>query len=72
MAIDSPFHRGVDETGNQIAVLGRLGSRPLSLNELRRLYLDDNGDPWFVSSGKDQADGDDITDDRKRIHAIPE
>jgi hypothetical protein len=41
--------RGVDETGGQIAVFGRKGSRPLSLEEMRRLYLDDNGKPWFAS-----------------------
>ena len=41
--------RGVDETGNQMAVFGRLGSGPLSLEEMRKLYLGDNGKPWFVS-----------------------
>ena len=40
--------RGVDETGGQIAVFGRRGSRPLKLEEMRRLYLDESGDPWFV------------------------
>ncbi len=41
--------RGVDETGEQIAVFGRRGARPLSLQEMRRLYLDSDGKPWFVS-----------------------
>jgi hypothetical protein len=41
--------RGVDETGNQIAVFGRRGSRPLNLEEMRRLFLDAEGKPWFVS-----------------------
>jgi hypothetical protein len=41
--------RGVDETGNQIAVFGRLGSGPLTLKEMERLYLDDGGRPWFVT-----------------------
>ena len=41
--------RGVDETGEQIAVFGRRGSRPLNLEEMRRLYLDDAGRPWFVT-----------------------
>ena len=41
--------RAVDESGNQIAVFGRLGSRPFSLEEMQRLYLDNRGDPWFVS-----------------------
>jgi len=31
--------RAVDETGNQVAVFGRLGSRPFTLAEMRRLYL---------------------------------
>ncbi len=41
--------RGVDETGGQIAVFGRRGSRPLSLAEMRSLYLDDSGKPWYVT-----------------------
>jgi hypothetical protein len=41
--------RGVDETGGQVAVFGRRGSRPLNLEEMRQLYLDDSGKPWFVS-----------------------
>ena len=41
--------RGVDETGGQIAVFGRLGSRPFTLEEMQRLYLDDEGKPWFVN-----------------------
>ncbi|MGE3106517.1 MAG: LVIVD repeat-containing protein, partial [Lysobacterales bacterium] len=40
--------RGVDETGGQMAVFGRLGSRPLNLPEMRRLYLNDKGEPWYV------------------------
>ena len=40
--------RGVDETGGQVAVFGRKGSRPLNLEEMRQLYLDRNGEPWFV------------------------
>ena len=40
--------RGVDETGGQISVFGRLGSRPLNLEEMQRLYLDDEGKPWTV------------------------
>ena len=41
--------RGVDETGGQIAVFGRLGSRPLTLDEQRMLYLDDRKKLWAVS-----------------------
>ncbi len=31
--------RAVDESGNQVAVFGRIGARPLSLEEQRALYL---------------------------------
>jgi hypothetical protein len=40
--------RAVDESGGQVAVFGRRGSRPFNLQEMRRLYLDDEGEPWFV------------------------
>ncbi len=40
--------RGVDETGGQIAVFGRRGSRPLNRQEMEALYLDAEGDPWYV------------------------
>ncbi len=46
--------RGVDETGGQIAVFGRLGSRPFTLEEMEKLYLDKNGEPWFVSDDVDE------------------
>ncbi len=46
--------RAVDETGHQIAVLGRIGSRPFTLEEMQKLYLDANGKPWFVS---DEVEG---------------
>ena len=45
--------RGVDETGGQIAVFGRRGSRPLNKDEMNRLYLNKNGEPWFI---KDQEE----------------
>ena len=41
--------RAVDETGEQVAVFGRRGSRPLNLEEMRRMFLDPAGKPWFVS-----------------------
>jgi hypothetical protein len=31
--------RAVDESGNQIGVFGRVGARPLNLEEQHRLYL---------------------------------
>ena len=42
--------RGVDETGGQVAVFGRVGSRPLNLEEMQRLFLDDQGKPWYVEN----------------------
>lgn len=41
--------RGVDETGHQIAVFGRLGSRPFTQEEQQKLYLNKAGEPWYVS-----------------------
>ncbi len=41
--------RGVDETGGQIAVFGRLGSRPLNQQEMHKLYIDENGKAYYVS-----------------------
>jgi len=40
--------RAVDETGHQIAVFGRLGSRPFTLEEQRKLYLKPDGSVWTV------------------------
>jgi len=40
--------RGVDETGGQIAVFGRRGSRPLNLDEMKRMYLLPDGRLWTV------------------------
>ncbi|MDH5501432.1 MAG: multiheme c-type cytochrome, partial [Gammaproteobacteria bacterium] len=40
--------RGVDETGGQIAVFGRKGARPLNREEMQKLYLDAEGNPWYV------------------------
>jgi hypothetical protein len=45
--------RAVDESGNQIAVFGRIGARPLSLEEQQRMFLH-NGRVWRVSD--DPAD----------------
>jgi hypothetical protein len=41
--------RGVDETGHQIAVFGRIGSRPFTLPEMQELYLDDAGAVFTVT-----------------------
>ncbi len=41
--------RAVDETGGQVAIFGRLGSRPFTLEEMRRFYLTDSGTLYTVS-----------------------
>jgi hypothetical protein len=40
--------RAVDETGGQVAVFGRIGSRPFTQAEQRKLYLRPDGTPWLV------------------------
>jgi hypothetical protein len=40
--------RAVDETGGQIAVFGRLGSRPFTRAEMERLFLNRRGLPYRV------------------------
>jgi len=40
--------RAVDETGGQVAVFGRIGSRPFNLEEMRRMYLEPDGRVWTV------------------------
>jgi hypothetical protein len=40
--------RAVDESGNQIAIFGRIGSRPFHLDEMQSLYLGKDGRPWYV------------------------
>ncbi|HKX79184.1 MAG TPA: hypothetical protein VJM34_11760 [Novosphingobium sp.] len=45
--------RAVDETGGQIAVFGRLGSRPFTRGEMERLFLTRRGIPYKVSDEVD-------------------
>jgi LVIVD repeat len=47
--------RGVDETGGQIAVLGRLGSRPFNRAEMERFFIGENGQPYRVSDRMDMS-----------------
>jgi hypothetical protein len=51
LALSRPLERdrAVDESGGQVAVFGRRGSRPFQQDEMRRLYLDDQGAPWVVT-----------------------
>ncbi|RQW45443.1 multiheme c-type cytochrome [Novosphingobium sp. LASN5T] len=45
--------RGVDETGGQIAIFGRLGSRPFNRAEMEELFLNDRREPFRVSNAVD-------------------
>ncbi|MCX7071634.1 MAG: hypothetical protein NTW01_11690 [Gammaproteobacteria bacterium] len=51
-ALSEGLHRdrAVDETGGQIAVFGRIGSRPFTLDEQRKFFLNADSQPWFVSN----------------------
>jgi len=40
--------RAVDESGNQVAVFGRLGARPMNLGETQQMYIKD-GKVWTVT-----------------------
>jgi hypothetical protein len=40
--------RAVDETGHQVSVLGRLGSRPFNLDEMNGMYRAKDGRVWTV------------------------
>ena len=50
IAISKPLDRdrAVDETGHQVSVLGRLGSRPFTLEEMRKMFLTKSGKVWMV------------------------
>ncbi len=48
--------RAVDETGGQIAVFGRIGSRPFNLEEMQKLYLNPQGKVWTVTDEVRQQD----------------
>jgi hypothetical protein len=54
--------RAGDETGHQIAILGRIGARPMNGKEQAKLFLDDNGSPWYV---------DDLVDGPAGIESTP-
>jgi len=47
--------RAVDETGGQMAVFGRLGSRPFTRAEMEKLFLTRAGIPWKVSDKVDMT-----------------
>jgi hypothetical protein len=47
--------RGVDETGGQMAVFGRLGSRPFNRPEMEKLFLNNRRIPYKVSNTVDMS-----------------
>ncbi len=47
--------RAVDETGHQMAVFGRLGSRPFNRPEMERFFMDAFGRPYVVSDLPDMG-----------------
>ncbi|MCC6468623.1 MAG: hypothetical protein IT563_09895 [Alphaproteobacteria bacterium] len=58
LALSRPLERdrSVDETGNQIAGFGRLGSRPFTLREMRKLFLDPAGQLYTVKDPVQKQD----------------
>jgi len=48
--------RAVDETGSQMAVFGRLGSRPFNRGEMERLFLDYRGEVYRVTDRPNMDD----------------
>ena len=48
--------RAVDETGGQIAILGRLGARPFNRAEMDRFFIGANGRPYVVNNQVNMAD----------------
>lgn len=48
--------RAVDETGGQIAVFGRIGSRPFTAEEMAKMYRNPDGSVWSVSNQGKPAD----------------
>ncbi|SNS88768.1 hypothetical protein [Sphingopyxis indica] len=45
--------RAVDETGGQVAIFGRIGSRPFTRSEMERLFLNSKGLVYKVSDAVD-------------------
>ena len=48
--------RGVDETGGQMAIFGRLGSRPFTRPEMERLFMTPKGVPFKVLDTPDMRE----------------
>jgi hypothetical protein len=58
LALSRPLERdrAVDESGHQVAGFGRLGSRPLTLKEMQKLYLDGTGRLYTVKDKVQKQD----------------
>lgn len=56
-ALSKPLDRdrGVDETGGQIAIFGRLGSRPFTRPEMEMLFLNSSKQPYKVNNKVDMS-----------------
>ncbi|MFZ4687638.1 MAG: hypothetical protein ACOYLS_00230 [Polymorphobacter sp.] len=48
--------RAVDEGGHQVAILGRLGARPFNRAEMEKMFIGENGQPYFVEDRVNMAD----------------
>jgi hypothetical protein len=57
LSISRPLERdrAVDETGHQVAVFGRVGSRPFNQKEMREFFLGEDGLPWTVRNEEQPA-----------------
>jgi hypothetical protein len=47
--------RAVDESGNQIAILGRLGARPFNRAEMEKMFIGADGQVWKVDDSVNMA-----------------
>ena len=47
--------RAVDESGNQVAILGRLGARPFNRAEMEKMFIGENGKVWMVDDSPNMA-----------------
>jgi hypothetical protein len=48
--------RAVDESGNQVAIVGRLGARPFNRAEMEKMFIGENGKVFKVSDVPNMAD----------------
>lgn len=46
----------MDETGGQIAIVGRIGARPFTRKEMEKMYLNPKGELWTVTDRGQSGD----------------